>query len=347
MDTLIPPTNRHIYRPPSFNRETPRTSSLSYLPNGSRNNATGEVEVDPLSSPLTPRNEAALSNSQSHNTAATGPNGQKGSITVNINVLRPNRANKEACEVGNCEDACVCDQDNNDRDPPCCKTSKRSGEIDPKERLDKMMLRSCQTPSWKYRDPDVGLKKIDEFTACDGPKSPEMYHGRLGKPSKYSELYEGACETADARSQKITCQCRVYIREIHELVGCMFERLSEAIDMIPNRDFSACGDILNYMQVFQEIFMQMVNCLRYSPYEEDMLALNDGIIRLLEELEVQPAFVLVRMIEFGYFLYEIGRFVKEEFLPTSFVLLIHALQIRIYVSYLFGLVPAVFICPVI
>ncbi|VDM30885.1 unnamed protein product [Hydatigera taeniaeformis] len=205
--------------------------------------------------------------------------------------------------------------------------SRRAANADPRENLNKMIARSQITPSWKGRTPDPGLLKIDEATDA---RTPGLYQGRMGKSSRFCELYTGANETAEARSNKITEESMCYIREMYKVVGTLFQRLSEAVDLIPCRDFSLCGQILGLMQQFHENFVNMLKCLRYSPYEEEMLPLNAGLDQLLEELEVQPAFVLVRMIEFGYFLYEIGRLLNEEFIPPCFVALIHKIQTRLY-----------------
>ena len=142
----------------------------------------------------------------------------------------------------------------------------------------------------------------------------------------------GANETADARSHKITTDCRGLIIEMYKIVGQIFQRLTEAADLIPCKDFSLCPEILCLMQSFHEYFVKLLKSLRYSPYEEEMLSINCGLNHLLEDLELQPTFVLVRMIEFGYFLYEIGRLINEEFIPSCFVTLIHTIQTRIYVS---------------
>eukprot|EP00108_Taenia_solium_P007567 TsM_001224100 transcript=TsM_001224100 gene=TsM_001224100 len=205
--------------------------------------------------------------------------------------------------------------------------SRRAANADPRENLNKMIVRSQMTPSWKGRTPDPGLLKIDEATDA---RTPGLYQGRMGKSSRFCEVYTGANETAEARSNKITDKSMCHIREMYKVVGTLFQRLSEAVNLIPCRDFSLCSQILCLMQQFHENFVNMLKCLRYSPYEEEMLPLNAGLDQLLEELEVQPAFVLVRMIEFGYFLYEIGRLLNEEFIPPCFVALIHKIQTRLY-----------------
>ena len=207
--------------------------------------------------------------------------------------------------------------------------SRKSLHSNPQENLSRMCDISQRTPSWKFRTPDPALMMIDEST---DKETPGLYQGRMGKTSRFSGVFMGADETADARSHKITCDCRVLILEMYKIVGKIFQLLTEAVDMIPCKDFSKCGEILSLMQSFHENFVKMLKSLRYSPYEEEMLSINCGLNHLLEDLELQPAFVLVRMIEFGYFLYEIGRLINEEFIPSCFVHLIHTIQTRLYVS---------------
>uniref|UniRef100_A0A5K3EG74 DH domain-containing protein n=1 Tax=Mesocestoides corti TaxID=53468 RepID=A0A5K3EG74_MESCO len=330
---------RHCHLPftvPCSNVSQTLKASKDYsLNNAQDNRAVGRCAT---SNPSAVTETTTIGRSPLGATISTRNSDLKSTFTVNINVHRT-RGSHSADKTETGEPS---KNKSENRDLPLEKQAVAHPNANKNVCHQKAPQSVNQNPTKKPRTPDAALQKIDTFIDQDVP---DVYHDNMGKPNNISSFCDSSCESADERSQKITSQCRVHIKEIHELMVCLFERLSDAIDMIPNKDFSVCTEILDVMKLFQETFVNLINCLRYSPYEQDLMALNEGLVRLLAELEVQPAFVLVRMIEFGYFLHEIGRHVKEDFLPTSFVLIIHALQTRLFRLHAGRVVRQIFFVP--
>lgn len=178
--------------------------------------------------------------------------------------------------------------------------------------------------------------KVDELTEaaeqCCNEYKP-IYGTYKERRSRYSQIYEGACESAEQRSRKITECSKEDIRKMRDIVNSLFSKLEEAMERLLCRDFSICEDIIDLIQEFQQTLCSLITHLRYSPYQCELEEMNNLIMSLINDLELSPPYVLLRIVEFGYYLYEIGNHMRENLLPNSFAHLIHALQVRLYVSF--------------
>nr|VZI50520.1 unnamed protein product [Spirometra erinaceieuropaei] len=175
--------------------------------------------------------------------------------------------------------------------------------------------------------------KVDEIAEAEegaGASKKSIYTGARGRQSRYSRRYGPLGETDDARSRKITAEARKDIKKMHEIMRTIFDKIAQAEDLIVKRDFSVCDQIIEDMQQFQSTYANLIGHLRYSPYKEEMDYINECLMKMIDELEIQPPFVLLRLVEFGYHVYEIGQHIREDLIPGSFTLAIHTIQSRIY-----------------
>ncbi|VDK48754.1 unnamed protein product [Dibothriocephalus latus] len=184
--------------------------------------------------------------------------------------------------------------------------------------------------------------KIDEAEEAEEMKQGQstgqsMYGGSRGRQSRYTKVYNATGENAHERSLKITPAARKLLETIYDTLKTMFEKLGEALENVVPRNFRPCEEALEIMEQLHTHLDDFIKSLRYSPYEVELKNINNKIAMLIDELEVQPPFLLLRLVEFGFHIFEFGNWIREKLLPTSYAVLIHTIQTRIYVSRSFSL----------
>ncbi len=188
---------------------------------------------------------------------------------------------------------------------------------------------------------DIGTPKmyhkIDEVAENEDIQkglepAPSLYCQTTSRVSRYSKMYNDNGETPLERSFKITSSAREDINKMHKILESFFDMLLTALEALPKKDFSICDDMLGLICQVQSTLVDLIEHLRYGPYKHELEEINDRLIAMIDELEVSPPFVLLRLVEFGFNIYELGNRLREELLPSSFAHLVHKVQSRIYVS---------------
>nr|VZI28353.1 unnamed protein product [Spirometra erinaceieuropaei] len=177
--------------------------------------------------------------------------------------------------------------------------------------------------------------KIDEAEEAEEMKQGQstgksMYGGSRGRQSRYTRVYNELGENAHERSLKITPEARKVLKKVHDTLKQLFDKLLDALENLVPRNFRPCEEALALMENLHVQFDEFIQHLRYSPYEIELRNINNKIAMFIDELEVQPTFLLLRLVEFGFHIYEFGTWIREKLLPTSYALLIHTIQTRIY-----------------
>lgn len=185
------------------------------------------------------------------------------------------------------------------------------------------------------RSASKAFLKIDEAEEAEEMKQGQttgksMYGGSRGRQSRYTKVYNELGENAHERSLKITPEARKVLKKVHDTLKQLFDKLLSALENLVPRNFRPCEEALALMENLHVLFEEFIQHLRYSPYEIELKNINNKIAMFIDELEVQPPFLLLRLVEFGFHVYEFGTWIRETLLPTSYALLIHTIQTRIY-----------------
>ncbi|BHF70657.1 hypothetical protein SprV_0301371000 [Sparganum proliferum] len=197
------------------------------------------------------------------------------------------------------------------------------------------MRRSTVSSRRTDRSKSKVFSKIDEAEEAEEMRQGQstgqsMYGGSRGRQSRYTKVYNEHGENAHERSLKITPAARKILTTIYETLKELFEKLSDALENVVSRNFRPCEEALEAMEKLHGQLDDFIKSLRYSPFEVELKNINGKIAMLIDELEVQPPFLLLRLVEFGFYIYEFGTWIREKLLPTSYALLIHTIQTRIY-----------------
>ena len=159
-----------------------------------------------------------------------------------------------------------------------------------------------------------------------------LYRPPIGHRSRYTLTFNDTGETPRQRSFKITPAAREDINRLHELLEAFFNILLAALDDLSQYKFDFCEEMVALIGQIQGTVDELIEHLRYGAYEDDLYAINERLIAMLDELEISPPYVLLRLVEFGFNIYELGGLLGEELLPCYFTETVHKVQCRIYVS---------------
>uniref|UniRef100_A0A5K3EG75 Uncharacterized protein n=1 Tax=Mesocestoides corti TaxID=53468 RepID=A0A5K3EG75_MESCO len=189
--------------------------------------------------------------------------------------------------------------------------------------------------STKFLGVSQMYKKVDEVAEDDDIQKGIAQHVNLycrttSQPSRHSKMYHDNDETPLERSFKITPLAREDINKMHKILENFFDMLLTALEALPKRDFSICDEMIRQICQFQSTLVDLMEHLRYGPYKTDLEEVNTRLNVMIDELEISPPFVLLRLVEFGFNVYEVGTRLREELLPSSFAHLVHKVQGRIY-----------------
>ncbi|KAL5970606.1 hypothetical protein TSMEX_001665 [Taenia solium] len=159
---------------------------------------------------------------------------------------------------------------------------------------------------------------------------PSLYCPQTSYPSRYSLTYNDTGETPKHRSFKITSAAREAINKLHELLSDFFDKLLGALDCLNKCDFSFCSEMVCLICRIQKTITELIENLRYGTYKNELDDINDRLLVMLDELLLNPHYILLRLVEFGFNIYELGGHLREELLPYSFAQIVHKVQSRLY-----------------
>lgn len=130
-------------------------------------------------------------------------------------------------------------------------------------------------------------------------------------------------------SCKINNAARADIIRLQRVLQDTCDDLETIQNGIIVRDFTPCIQFRDRIGLIPNILNELITKLDYSPYEKDLWEARDGIVRVLEEVQHQPALIMMRLVELGFYVYEIGSLLGEDVLPPCFAPMVHAIQTRI------------------
>ncbi|KAH9280047.1 hypothetical protein ECG_06383 [Echinococcus granulosus] len=204
-------------------------------------------------------------------------------------------------------------------------------------RIDSLIQQRETMGSRSIKSQSVGkvYQALDAVIECQAVKSgltpmPSLYCPPTSYPSRYSLTYNDTGETPMQRSFKITPAAREDIKKLHELLSTFFDKLLGALDALNKCDFSFCNEMVCLICRIQKTITQLIENLRYGTYKDELDDINERLLVMLDELLTHPHYVLLRLVEFGFNIYELGGHLREELLPYSFAQIVHKVQSRIY-----------------
>ncbi|CAL8073503.1 unnamed protein product [Calicophoron daubneyi] len=129
---------------------------------------------------------------------------------------------------------------------------------------------------------------------------------------------------------KIPKSAMEQIRILKNLLRSLCEDLNEIQESVLSRDFAPCGQFMDHIRFVPALIEDLIPKLDYSPFEKDLRDAHESIKKILEEVEHQPSMIILRLVELGFYIYEIGCLLGEEILPPCFALTVHAIQSRVH-----------------
>ncbi|CDS37586.1 hypothetical protein EmuJ_000484600 [Echinococcus multilocularis] len=220
-----------------------------------------------------------------------------------------------------------------------CGQRTRRDPLDPEmqSKIDSLIQQreTMGSRSIKSKSVDKVYQALDAVIECQAVKSgltptPSLYCPSTSYPSRYSMTYNDTGETPMQRSFKITPAAREDIKKLHELLSTFFDKLLGALDALNKCDFSFCNEMVCLICRIQKTITQLIENLRYGTYKDELDDINKRLLLMLDELLTHPHYVLLRLVEFGFNIYELGGHLREELLPYSFAQIVHKVQSRIY-----------------
>ncbi|OON13891.1 hypothetical protein X801_10324, partial [Opisthorchis viverrini] len=131
-------------------------------------------------------------------------------------------------------------------------------------------------------------------------------------------------------SSKITNLSRSYIGKLRALLKDACKDLGDIQSGIAQRDFRPCKPFIERVDQVPHILKELIPTLEYSPYEKDLWKARDDIIRTLDVTRDKPALIILRLLELGFYIFEVGALLCENILPPRFAHLVHAILSRVH-----------------
>ncbi|GAA36832.1 hypothetical protein CLF_105434 [Clonorchis sinensis] len=131
-------------------------------------------------------------------------------------------------------------------------------------------------------------------------------------------------------SSKITNASRSYIGKLRALLKDACKDLEDIQSGIAQRDFRPCKPFIERVDQVPHILKELIPTLEYSPYEKDLWKARDDIIRTLDVTREKPALIILRLLELGFYIFEVGALLCENILPPRFAHLVHAILSRVH-----------------
>ncbi|VDP83335.1 unnamed protein product [Echinostoma caproni] len=131
---------------------------------------------------------------------------------------------------------------------------------------------------------------------------------------------------------KITDPARVEIDHMRRVLDSVCDDLVSILESILNRDFTACTVFYDHIRVLPMILGRLIAKLGYSPFEKELWQTQESLMRMMEEVKTKPSMILLRLVELGFYIFEVGYLIGEKILPFNFASRVHAIQTRIHVS---------------
>lgn len=219
------------------------------------------------------------------------------------------------------------------------RTSKDLLDPEMQSRIDSLKKQRTVKGSQSIRSQSVSkvYQTLDAVIECQYIKQgltpmPSLYCPPTSYPSRYSLTYNDTGETPKQRSFKITSAAREDINKLHELLSDFFGKLLGALDSLNKCDFTFCNEMVCLICRIQKTITELIENLRYGTYKNELDDINERLLIMLDELLLNPHYVLLRLVEFGFNIYELGGHLREALLPDSFAQIVHKVQSRLYVG---------------
>ncbi|KAF7246428.1 hypothetical protein EG68_10578 [Paragonimus skrjabini miyazakii] len=132
------------------------------------------------------------------------------------------------------------------------------------------------------------------------------------------------------RISKVSDAARKEINKLRDILRTVCTSLDDIQEGIVHRNFEPCVQFCDGLQVIPIIIRNLIPKLDYSPYEKDLWKAYNGIVAILEEVKEQPSLIIMRLVELGFYIYEIGTLLGEDVIPVCFAPVVHAIQTRVH-----------------
>ncbi|KAA0194697.1 hypothetical protein FBUS_09491 [Fasciolopsis buskii] len=148
----------------------------------------------------------------------------------------------------------------------------------------------------------------------------------------YSPAIHGTVKEMVYNSNKITPEAQEILLVMKHTIKMIMQDLAALNGQMLDRNFRACEAISEHLVQLPEMLNALLDHLRYSPVEYELVHLVTVLNGLITEVATDPVIVLFHLIELGYRLNELANILGEDLVPNDMPLLVHAVQSKLHVS---------------
>ncbi|THD25608.1 hypothetical protein D915_003486 [Fasciola hepatica] len=146
----------------------------------------------------------------------------------------------------------------------------------------------------------------------------------------YSPALHGTVKDMVYNSNKITPEAQEILLIIRDTIKMIMQDLAALDGQMLDRNFRACEAISEHLVLLPNMLNALLDHLRYSPVEYDLVHLVTALNGLITEIASDPVIVLFHLIELGYRLNELARILGEDLVPNDMPQLVHAVQSKLH-----------------